>query len=126
MWFGILSILVMVLLIIHCIKTGRNTIWVYVLVLLPLAGAIAYIAVEILPDLFRSRTAQRAHRGMKKALDPTANLRRYEHEARVRGNTESLQDYASELTRHGRYDEAIAQYRKALTGLYVHDPEIML
>ena len=28
--------------------------------------------------------------------------------------------------RHGRYEEAIEQYRQALTGLYVHDPNLML
>ena len=28
--------------------------------------------------------------------------------------------------RHERYDEAIAQYREALTGLYEHDPNLML
>jgi hypothetical protein len=126
MLYGFLSIIVMVLLIVHCIKTGRNTIWIWVLVLLPFAGAVAYIAVEVLPDLFRSRTAQRAQRSMKRALDPTADLRRYESEARVGGNVASLQRYADELTRQGRYDEAIAQYRKALTGLYEHDPNIML
>jgi hypothetical protein len=126
MLYGLLSIVVMILLIIHCIKTGRNTIWIYVLVFLPFAGAVAYIAVEVLPDLFRSRTARRAHRGMKRALDPTADLRRYENEARVGGNVASLQRYADELTRQGRYDEAITQYRKALTGLYEHDPNIML
>ncbi len=59
-------------------------------------------------------------------LDPGADLRRYENEARVGGNVASLQRYAEELTRQGRYDEAIAQYRKALTGLYEHDPNIML
>jgi hypothetical protein len=126
MLYGLLSIVVMILLIIHCIKTGRNTIWIYVLVFLPFAGAVAYIAVEVLPGLFRSRTAQRAHRGMKRALDPTADLRRYENEARVGGNVASLQRYADELTRQGRYDEAVTQYRKALTGLYEHDPNIML
>jgi hypothetical protein len=38
----------------------------------------------------------------------------------------SRQRYAEELTRHGRYDEAIAQYRSALTGLYEHDPNLLL
>ena len=126
MLVGIVSIIVLVLLIVHCIKTGRNTIWIYVLVLLPFAGAIAYIAVEILPELFQSRTARRARRGMKKAIDPHGDLRRYESEARVGGNVASLQRYADELTRQGRYDEAVAQYRKALTGLYEHDPNILL
>jgi hypothetical protein len=126
MAYLILSILVQVLLIVHVIKTGRNTIWIWVLALLSLPGAIAYIAVELLPDLFRSRTAQRTARTFRKAMNPEADLRRYEHEARVAGNVASRQRYAEELTRHGRFDEAIAQYRGALTGLYEHDPNLML
>ncbi len=122
----IVSLIVQVLLIVHVIKTGRNQIWIWVLVLLPGGGSIAYIAVEILPDLFRSRTVQRTARGLKKALDPTADLRRFENEARVTGNVATRQRYAEELARHGQYDEAIAQYRGALTGLYEHDPNLML
>jgi hypothetical protein len=126
MLFFVLSIVIQVLLIVHCIKTGRNTIWIWVLALLSYAGIIAYVAVELIPDLIGSRTARRAGRNMKRVLDPTADLRRYENEARVGGNVASLQRYADELTRQGRHDEAIAQYRKALTGLYEHDPNIML
>src|SRR5580700_11297400 len=116
----ILSILLQASLVVHVIKTGRNQIWIWALILLPLAGPIAYVAVEILPDLFRSRTA----RGLKKAMDPTADLRRYEGESRVAGNVASRQRYAQELVRHERYDEAIAQYQQALTGLYQHDPNL--
>ena len=122
----ILSIIVQVALIIHVVKTGRNQIWIWVLALLSLPGAIAYIAVEILPELFRSRTAQRTARGLRKAMDPGADLRRYENEARVGSNVASRQRYAEELVRHQRYDEAIGQYREALTGLYEHDPNLML
>ncbi len=121
----ILSILVQVALIIHVVKTGRNQIWIWVLALLSLPGAIAYIAVEVLPELFRSRAAQRTARGLRKAMDPGRELRRYESETRVAGNVASRQRYAEELVRHQRYDEAIAQYREALTGLYEHDPNLM-
>jgi hypothetical protein len=114
-------------LVIHVIKTGRNQLWIWVLILLPFGlGAIAYLAVEILPALFRSRTAQRTARGFRKAMDPGADLRRYEQEARVAGNVASRQRYAEELVRHQRYQEAIAQYTQALTGLYQHDPNLML
>jgi hypothetical protein len=126
MSFLILSIAIQAGLIIHVIKTGRNQIWIWVLALLSFPGIIAYVAVEIIPDLFRSRTAQRTARGFRKAMDPQADLRRYESEARVAGNVSSRQRYAEELARHGRYDEAIAQYREALTGLYEHDPNLML
>ena len=126
LFVSILSILIQVLLIIHVIKTGRNQIWIWVLALLSFPGVIAYVAVELLPDLLRSRTMQRTARGMKRALDPAADLRRYESEARLTGNVASRQRYAEELVRHGRYDEAIASYRQTLTGLYEHDPNLML
>jgi hypothetical protein len=125
-WLLILSIAIQVLLIIHCIKTGRNQIWIWVLAFFSFAGAIAYVAVEVVPDLFRSRTAQRTARGVKRALDPNADLRRYESEARVAGNVASRQRYAEALTRAGRYDEAISAHRANLSGLYEHDPDIML
>jgi hypothetical protein len=125
LWF-ILSLLLQVGLIVHVIKTGRNQIWIWVLALMPGAGPIAYIAVELIPELFRSRAAQRTARGFRKAVDPTRELRRYENEARVAGNVASRQRYAEELVRHGRYDEGIEQYRQALTGLYEHDPNLML
>jgi hypothetical protein len=124
--FFILSILIQVILIVHVIKTGRNTIWIWVLALLSIPGAIAYIAVELLPDVFRSRTAQRTARGLKKAMDPTADLRKYENEARVTGNVAAKQRYAEELSRQGRHEEAIVQFKQALTGLYEHDPNLML
>lgn len=126
MLYLILSIIIQVILIIHVIKTGRNQIWIWVLALLSVPGAIAYIVVELLPDVFRSRAAQRTARGLKKAMDPTADLRRYENEARVTGNVAARQRYAEELTRQGRFDDAIAQFREALTGLYEHDPNLML
>jgi hypothetical protein len=78
------------------------------------------------PELFRSRAARRTARGFRKAIDPGADLRRYENETRVAGNVASRQRYAQELVRHGRYDDAISQYREALTGLYEHDPNLML
>ena len=124
----IVSLLIQAGFIIHVIKTGRNQLWIWVLVIpgLAFAGILAYIVVEILPELFRSRAARRTARGLRKAMDPGADLRRYENEARVAGNVASRQRYAEELVRHGRYDEGIAQYREALTGLYEHDPNLML
>ena len=128
MSFLILSLLVQAAFIVHVIKTGRNQLWIWVLIIpgLALAGILAYLVVEILPALFRSRAAQRAGRGLRRAMDPERDLRRYESEVRVADNVASRQRYAEELVHRERYDEAIAQYREALTGLYEHDPNLML
>ena len=122
----IASIVIQALLIIHVIKTGRNTIWIWVIALLSFAGILAYVAVELIPDLLGSRAAQATRRGVKQALDPGAQLRQYEAEARATSNVASNQRYADELVRHGRFQDAIAVYRRVLTGLYAHDPNLML
>ena len=124
---AIVSLVIQALLIIHCIKTGRNQIWIWVLALLSFAGIIAYVAAELIPDLVRSRTTQNTVRGVKKALDPEANLRRYESEARLAGgNVASQQRYAEELIKQGKPAEAIAIYRGALKGLYENDTNLLL
>jgi hypothetical protein len=55
MWLLILSYLVQAALIVHVIKTGRNQLWIWVLLLLPGAGPIAYVAVELLPSMRSAR-----------------------------------------------------------------------
>src|ERR1700739_1212793 len=104
MRFLILSFVLQVALIVHVVKTGRNQIWIWILALLSLPGAIAYMVVELLPDLFRSRAAQRSARGLRRAMDPDRDLRRYEDEVRVAGNVASRQRYAEELVHRDRYD----------------------
>src|ERR1035441_6766125 len=124
--FSIISIVIQVLLIVHCIRSGRNTLWIWAIALLPVAGPIAYVLVEILPGLFRSRGTRLAVRGVRKALDPGQDLRRFEAEARMTGDVASRQRYADELTRQGRAVDAIAVYSQALTGLYDSDPNLLL
>jgi hypothetical protein len=124
--YTIISLVIQIAFIVHVIRTGRSWLWVLVLALLPGIGIIAYIVVELIPPLFRGPTARRTARGVKHALDPGADLRRLENEARITGDVASRQRYAEELARHGRFDEAIATYREALTGLYAEDPNLML
>jgi hypothetical protein len=117
-------------LIVHCIKTGRNTIWVYVLVVLmtvvPFVGPAVYLAAEILPGMLGSRGSQRAMRGLRTTLDPEGDLRRFENEMKVTGNIASRQRYADELVKLGRAAEALSIYQTCLTGVFAEDPKLLL
>lgn len=126
MWLAILSIAVPALLVVHCIKTGRNFIWIWVLVLLHPVGSLVYLAVEVLPELFRSRTTQRAMRDVKKALNPEGELKQLAQRAEIGGSVAARQQHAEELLRLGRPEEAIAELRRSLQGLYEHDPKLLL
>ena len=117
-------------LVVHCIKTGRNTIWVYVLVvlmtMLPFVGPAIYVAAELAPEWLGSRTSRRAMRGLRTTLDPEGNLRRFENEMQVTGNVASRQKYADELVRLGRAKEALPVYQTCLTGVFAEDPKLLL
>lgn len=121
-----LPIILEVLLVIHVLKTGRNTLWIWLIIFLPMAGGIAYALVELLPELLRSRTLRTTRRSVKLVLDPEGQLRRLQVEAQVTHNVASSQRYAEELLRHERFQDAAAVYRSILSGLYEHDPNLML
>lgn len=124
--YYILSVLILVGLVVHVIKTGRNTIWIWVLVLLPVAGPLAYIAVELLPDLFRSRGARTAVRGMQRAVDPNRDLRAASATAAVSDTVVAKARLGAELARRGDYVAAAETYWAGLKGLYEHDPTLLL
>ena len=61
----VISGLISLGMIVHCVKTGRSQVWIYVLVILmttPFIGSALYAAIEILPDLLGTRTSRRAMR----------------------------------------------------------------
>ena len=122
----ILGILVSIPLIVHCIKTGRTTIWVFVMLALPLVGSAVYFFVEVFPELGRAGASRRAIRGLRSTLNPEGDLRKLENEMKVTGNVQSKQRYADELVRLGRAPEALEIYRTSLTGLFADDPKLLL
>src|SRR5262245_61354998 len=122
----VIGIAISVPLIVHCIKTGRNRIWVFVLLSLPLVGSAVYFCVEILPDLGNSRAGRRAARGLRSTLNPEGDLRRAENAMKISGNVASRQKYADELVRMGRAAEALPIYQTCLTGVFAEDPKLLL
>jgi hypothetical protein len=126
MIYWLLPILFQVALVIHIVKTGRNTLWIWLVIFVPLVGALAYFAVEILPGLLGSRTAQRAASGLRKTVDPHRDLREASQKLAVNDSVDSRRKVADQLFDRGRYDEAIEHYRAAMTGIYSREPLLML
>jgi len=124
-----LSVLLSIGMIVHCIKTGRNRVWIWVLFFMmsmPFVGAAVYAGFEILPELFGTRTGRRAMRGIRDTFDPEGDLRRAENAVKVSGDVASRQKYADELVRLGRAGEALPIYQTCLTGFFAEDPKLLL
>ena len=122
----ILTYLVQIGLIVHVLRTGRNTYWIFVLLIAPGIGGIAYFIVELLPDLMNNRRARSAVRGVSRTLNPGADLRQRQKEHQLSGSVDSTRHLAGELVDNGRYAEAIELFRTALAGVYETDPDLLL
>jgi hypothetical protein len=124
--FFILTLAVQVGLIVHVIKTGRNTAWIIAIAFLPVVGWIAYAVVEVLPSIFGGSTARRARSGMQRMIDPDRDLRRATAEVQISGNVDARRRLAEELLARGQYAEATEVFQGGLNGIFEHDPTLLL
>jgi hypothetical protein len=124
--FSILSLLIQAALIIHVIRTGRNTLWIFAIGLLPGIGSLAYVIAEVLPELFGGRTARRAKSGMQRMIDPNRDLRRAATEVEISGNADARRRLGEELYERGQFDQAIEVFRGGLKGIFEYDPTLLL
>lgn len=123
--FLILSVLLQVALVVHIFLTGRNTTWIWVVMMLPLAGSIAYLIVEVLPGLLGYKAASKVKRGAKEIANPNKNLREAARSYTISDTVENSVALADELAAKKMHREAAKLYRDCLKGTFKTDPAIM-
>lgn len=123
---GVLLLLAQIACAVHVVRTGRNTIWIYLVIFVPAVGMAAYFFAEILPELMGGRTARRAASGMARAIDPGRGLREAAQRAQMTPTAENKALLAGELLAAGKPGDAAILYREALTGIHATDPGTML
>ena len=121
-----LTIAMEVLLVVHVIKTGRPYYWIYIVLLIPIAGAIAYLLVEALPDLVRSRTGQRVAKDLGAAVNPNRELRQLTKEAVRTDTVENRFRLAKECLERNRLEDARDLLEGCLKGIHAEDPAILM
>ncbi len=121
----VLSIILQVALVVHIVKTGRNTTWIWIVVMLPLAGSIAYLIVEVLPGIIGGRTISQAKRNIKSVTNPNEDINSAAYEYSVTDTVENFLRLAEECMSKELYEEAKKLYEKSLKGIHEDDPELM-
>ena len=115
MFLGLgVSILIQLFLIIHVVRTGRNSIWIMAIFFFPFVGALAYFIVEILPGLQNTRQVRDARAQVSKFVDPERELRRANDALSMVDTPANRVEVGDALAALGRYSDAVPHYRKAL------------
>jgi hypothetical protein len=118
--------LLQILCVVHVVRTGRQFMWIYILLFLPGLGVIAYFIVEIAPGLFGSRTAHNVRRSAVKTLDPGRELRWRRQTLEDADTVDNRRLLAEALVASGQNAEALELYRGTLTGIHADDPGMLL
>jgi hypothetical protein len=107
--------------VIHALKTGRNQ-WIYLLIFLPLVGAIAYFFMELLPDLRRGTNTK----GLSKMVFPNNDIKEWERKVQLSDSVTNKLGLSNAYAAQQQYDKAIALSLECLSGYYADDPAILL
>jgi hypothetical protein len=123
---GLLYIVIAVGLAIHAMKTGRSQWWLFILLLVPFIGSLAYVAIELVPAMFRTRSAQKAGKTIGTMLDPNKEWRERLAQAEFVDSVDAKRALAEECEKRGQWEDAIRLYKTAATGIFADDPAILL
>src|SRR5215831_17287652 len=123
---GALLLVVNIALIVHAAKTGRFSPWVYIILMIPVAGAVAYVVVELAPAWLGTYQGQKARARIGRALNPEQTYRVLKDELEVVNTIANRKALAEECMALGRFDEAKVQYDAILTMPLGDDPRFML
>lgn len=118
--------LLQIICVVHVVRTGRSFLWIYVLLFLPGLGVLAYVAVEIMPGLLRSRTARNFGSSAVGALDPGRELRLRRQALDETDTVDNRRLLAEALVATGQCDEAMGLYQGILIGIHADDPGMLM
>lgn len=107
------SILIQIACAVHCVRGGRNGLWLMVIIFLSIPGCLAYFIFEILPELMGRREVRAVKQAAAKALDPERDLRRTRDALEIADTAANRLALADALTVLGKWDEAIPHYVEA-------------
>jgi hypothetical protein len=109
-------------LIYHASRTGRMQPWAFIILMVPMIGALAYIVVELIPEWLGSHDVQKARKRVANKLDPEKYYRELSDRVAVTDTIANRAALAEECVAIGRYDEAEQHYDHILSLPMGHEP----
>ncbi|WP_159566596.1 hypothetical protein [Budvicia diplopodorum] len=122
----IFVVFIQILCGVHAIKSDQERYWLYLIIGLPGIGCAIYALGVMLPNALRSRDGHRLVNHAYDKIDPERYIRMLRDELEITQTSQNYVLLADELARVGRPQEAVEEYKNALTGIFTHDPDIMV
>ena len=122
---GLVDIVLLVICVVHAIRTNRIFPWIYVIVFLQAIGCFIYIGMVIVPEFVQGRRARQFGARMRDITDPHRGLRQAHRDVGLIGSVDAKRALAEEHFARGQYAEAVAIYKDALQGQFREDTALL-
>jgi hypothetical protein len=107
---AVILVLLDVTLVYHAVKSGRARPWAFIILMVPGVGALAYIVIELIPELLSGPEAQKARRRIANKLDPEKQYRLLSDQLATADTVANREALAAECLEVARFDEARQHY----------------
>ena len=108
-----ISIIVQLLCAVHCVRNGRNSMWLMVILFLSIPGCLAYAFFEIVPQYAGRREVRTVKAAALRKLDPERQLRAARDALDLADTAANRTALGDALADSGASAEAVEQYRAA-------------
>jgi hypothetical protein len=108
-----------VVCIVHVLRTGRNTHWIWLILFFPIGGPLIYFIVEIWPDLKRGRGGLGIN--VRLPQNPEKVIARLTEELEFTNTVEKRVQLAHAYAAAKRFPEAIETVSACLRGVFKDD-----
>ncbi|UHQ23760.1 tetratricopeptide repeat protein [Lysobacter sp. 5GHs7-4] len=119
-------VLVALFFAVHAVRSGQERYWLGILFMFPGLGSAIYALTIWLPEMRYSRQGVALVGGVKRALDPTRELREAQNAFEDAPTTDRRLRLADALLASNRASEAATHYESALKGIHADDPDIQV
>jgi len=122
---GLLIIGLQIFFAVHAVKTGKDSIWLWLIILAPGIGCAIYFFTQYGPEAANSRAAGKVKKGLMHTVDPQRELRRCKDMLEMSNSVTNKVALADQYILENMYDEAIDLLNNSLVGPHKSDAGIM-
>lgn len=123
---GLAIVLLDVTCIMHARNTGRPDYWMWIILMVPIVGALAYVLLEWLPELAHTRRGRQLQTNITDVIAPDREWARRREAAMLSGSVDAKRALAEECERKGMWLDSIALYDSCAQAAFANDPVLLL
>ena len=120
-YFYIFTIVLQAVCVIHCIRKGTQSNWIWIIIFLPLIGSLAYIFTEIFTD----REIQNVQSGIGTLFSARGRIKRLENNLRFSDTFNNRIALADACHADGQIEKAITLYESSLEGNFTENEYVL-